>query len=129
MGRMIFPNLPVRDLPAAVEFWTRLGFEFNAQFSNDDAACLVINEQASVMLLQEKFFHSFHQTEPHIGTEIMIGLSAESRADVDDLCARARAAGGTDVETSSDVPGMYGGSFRDPDGHIWEVLWMDLEAA
>ncbi len=129
MGRMIFPNLPVRDLSATVQFWSRLGFEFNEQFSNDEAACLVVNEQASVMLLQESFFHGFHQTKPHTGTEILIGLSAESREDVDALCARAREAGGSDVDVRSDAPGMYGGSFRDLDGHIWEVLWMDLDAA
>ena len=89
MGRMIFPNLPVKDLPATVDFWSRLGFEFNPQFSNDDAACLVVNEQASVMLLQQDFFHGFHRTEPHTGTETLICLSAESREDVDALCERA----------------------------------------
>lgn len=126
MGRMIFPNLPVKDLPASVAFWSSLGFDFNEQFSNDDAACMVVNEQASVMLLQQDFFHGFHQTEPHTGTETMICLSAESRADVDALCEQARAVGGTDVEVRADAPGMYGGSFRDLDGHIWELLWMEL---
>lgn len=126
MGRMIFPNLPVKDLPASVAFWSSLGFDFNEQFSNDDAACMVVNEQASVMLLQQDFFHGFHQTEPHTGTETMICLSAESRADVDALCERTRAVGGTDVEVRADAPGMYGGSFRDLDGHIWELLWMEL---
>jgi len=126
MGRMIFPNLPVKDLPATVSFWTGLGFEFNQQFSNDDAACMVINEQASVMLLQQDFFHGFHDTEPHTGTESMICLSAESREDVDDLCARAAAAGATGAAARVDEPPMYGGSFHDLDGHIWEVLWMDL---
>jgi predicted lactoylglutathione lyase len=129
MGRMIFPNLPVKDLPAATAFWRGLGFEFNEQFSSDDAACLVINEQASVMLLQQDFFHGFHSTEPHTGTEILIGLSAESRHDVDELCGRAAEAGASHVEVRSDAPGMYGGSFRDLDGHIWEVLWMELDAA
>jgi predicted lactoylglutathione lyase len=128
MGRMIFPNLPVKDLPATVRFWSTLGFEFNEQFSNDDAACLVVNEQASVMLLQSDFFHGFHDTRPHTGTETLICLSAESREDVDQLCARADEAGASDVRTRADAPGMYGGSFRDPDGHIWEVLWMDAAA-
>lgn len=126
MGRMIFPNLPVKDLPASVEFWTRLGFEFNPRFSNDDAACLVISEQASVMLLREEFFHGFHQTQPHTGTETLIALSANSREEVDELCARAAAAGGGRDGYKVDDPPMYGGSFRDPDGHIWEVLWMDV---
>jgi uncharacterized protein len=128
MGRMIFPNLPVQDIPAAVAFWTELGFEFNQQFSSDDAACLVINEQASVMLLHDAYFHSFHTTTPHTGTETLICLSAESRDDVEETCARAQAAGATQVETRADGPGMYGGSFRDLDGHLWEVLWMDLAA-
>lgn len=128
MGRMIFPNLPVQDIPAAVTFWTELGFEFNQQFSSDEAACLVINEQASVMLLHGDYFHSFHTTTPHTGTETLICLSAESRDDVEQTCARARAAGATQVETRQDGPGMYGGSFRDLDGHLWEVLWMDLAA-
>lgn len=129
MGRMIFPNLPVQDLPATVGFWTSLGFDFNLAFSNDEAACLVVSEQASVMLLQQDFFHGLHQTQPHTGTETMICLSAESHDDVDELCSRARAAGASDVRTRADGPGMYGGSFRDLDGHLWEVLWMDLPAA
>jgi predicted lactoylglutathione lyase len=125
MGRMIIPNLPVKDLPAAVAFWTGLGFEFNEQFSSDDAACMVINEQASVMLLQQDFFHAFHGTEPHTGTETMICLVVGSRADVDDLCAKAVAGGATEVGPKVDEHPMYGGSFRDLDGHIWETLWMD----
>ncbi len=129
MGRMIFPNLAVKDLPATVTFWRSLGFEFNEQFSSDDAACMVVNEQASVMLLQQDFFHGFHQTQPHTGTETMIALSADSRGDVDELCARAGDAGASDVEVKDQGPGMYGGSFRDLDGHIWEILWMDLAAA
>lgn len=126
MNRMIFPNLPVRDLSAAVDFWKGLGFEFNADFSSDDAACMVISDQASVMLLREEFFHGFHGTDPHTGTETLIALSAHSREEVDDLCARAAAAGAQDGGYRVDEPPMYGGSFRDLDGHIWEVLWMDL---
>jgi predicted lactoylglutathione lyase len=126
MGRMIFPNLPVKDLPATVEFWKHLGFDFNPDFSNDDAACLVISDQASVMLLREPFFHGFHHTTPHTGTETLIALSANSREEVDDLCARAEDAGGVRDDYRLDEPPMYAASFRDLDGHIWEVLWMDL---
>lgn len=129
MGRMIFPNFPVKDVPATVGFWTSLGFEFNPQFSSDEAACMVISEQACVMLLQSDYFHSFHGTTPHSGTETILCLSADSRDDVDQLCAAAREAGATDVETKQQGPGMYGGSFRDLDGHWWEVLWMDMPAA
>jgi predicted lactoylglutathione lyase len=124
MARMIFPNLPVKDVAAARSFWTDLGFEFNDAFCSEDAACLVINDQASVMLLREGFFHGFHDTRPHTGTETTICLTATSRQDVDELCARAGAAGAAVTGTVDDPP-MYGGSFRDLDGHIWEVLWME----
>jgi predicted lactoylglutathione lyase len=121
---MIFPNLPVSDVTAARAFWSHLGFDFNEEFSNADAACLVINDQASVMLLREDFFHGFHSTERHTGTETLICLTATSRDEVDDLCRRAEDAGATGAGTVDQGP-MYGGSFRDPDGHIWEVLWME----
>ena len=124
MARMIFPNLPVKDVAAARSFWTDLGFEFNDAFCSEDAACLVINDQASVMLLREGFFHGFHDTRPHTGTETTICLTATRRLDVDVLCARAGAAGAAVTGTVDDPP-MYGGSFRDLDGHIWEVLWME----
>ena len=124
MARMIFPNLPVKDVAASRAFWTELGFTFNEEFCSGEAACLVINDQASVMLLREDFFHGFHDTQPHTGTETTICLTATGREDVDRLCAAARAAGAR-ITGSVDEPPMYGGSFRDPDGHIWEVLWME----
>jgi predicted lactoylglutathione lyase len=124
MGRMIIPNLPVKDVAASRTFWTRLGFEFDEEFCSDDAACLVINDQASVMLLRAEFFHGFHRTQPHTGTESLISLTATSRDDVDELCARAADAGAGDAGTV-DEPPMYGGAFRDLDGHLWEVLWME----
>ena len=124
MARMIFPNLPVKDVAASRAFWTELGFTFNDEFCSGDAACLVINDQASVMLVREAFFHGFHDTRPHTGTEATICLSATGPEDVDRLCAAAGAAGAR-VAGILDAPPMYGGSFRDPDGHIWEVLWME----
>ena len=124
MGRMIFPNLPVKDVSRTIDFWTSLGFEFNRDFSSADAACLVVNDQASVMLLQEKFFHGFHDTTPHTGTETLLCLGVESREEVDRLCEAAAAAGATDADQRVDQGPMYGGSFRDLDGHIWEALWM-----
>jgi predicted lactoylglutathione lyase len=127
VGRMIFPNFPVKDVPATVAFWRSLGFEFNEQFSSDEAACMVVNPMASVMLLQQDYFHGFHDTTPHTGTETLLCFSADTRAEVDDLCVRARAAGARDVRTREQGPAMYGGSFRDLDGHLWEVLWMDLD--
>ncbi|MDT0203041.1 VOC family protein [Nocardioides sp. AE5] len=121
---MIFPNLPVKDVERAKEFWTQLGFGFNEEFSSPDAACLVINDSASVMLLAEKFFHSFHDTTPHTGTEVMLALGVGSREEVDRLCEAAVAAGGTADQTRTEDGPMYGGWFLDPDGHIWEPLWM-----
>jgi predicted lactoylglutathione lyase len=124
MGRMIFPHLPVKDVAASRAFWTRLGFTFDEDFCSGDAACLVINDLANVMLLREDFFHAFHDTRPHTGTETTICLTATGREDVDRLCSLAGEAG-AQVTGRLDEPPMYGGSFRDPDGHIWEVLWME----
>ena len=124
MPRMIFPNLPVRDVAASRAFWTRLGFAFDEEFCSGDAACLVINDLASVMLVREDLFHGLHGTRPHSGTETTICLTATGREDVDRLCARAGEEG-AEALVGVDEPPMYGGSFRDPDGHIWEVLWME----
>ena len=85
MARMIFPNLPVKDVAASRAFWTRLGFTFNEEFCSGDVACLVINDMASVMLLREDFFHGFHDTRSHTGTETTICLTAHGREDVDRL--------------------------------------------
>lgn len=128
MGRMIFPNLPVQDVARTREFWTALGFAFNEEFSNEDAVAMVINEGASVMLLQEKFFHGFHDTQAHTGSEVLMGIGAENRGEVDGICKRAAELGATDVEEPVEQGPMYGGSFRDLDGHLWEVLWMDVAA-
>ncbi|HET7356334.1 MAG TPA: VOC family protein [Nocardioidaceae bacterium] len=128
MSRMIFVNLPVKDLAKSVEFFTGLGFEFNAQFTDENATCMVVNEQACVMLLVEPFFSSFTtkdivDTVTH--TETMIALSAESREEVDQLVDRAVAGGGRTTGHTEDHGYMYGRSFEDVDGHIWEVVWMD----
>lgn len=128
MSRMIFVNLPVQDLARSVDFFKNLGFEFNAQFTDDKATCMVINDQAYAMLLVEDFFAGF-TTRPvadaTAATEAICALSADSRADVDDLVGKALAAGGQEVKEPQDHGFMYGRSFTDPDGHIWEVLWMD----
>ncbi len=129
MSRMIFPNLPVEDVQRARDFWGALGFTFNDNFSDENAACLVLNDLCSVMLLRPGFFHEFHKTQPHTGTEVLMAIGAESRTEVDELCANAAAAGAIDVEEPKEQGPMYGGAFRDLDGHIWEVFWMDIEAA
>ncbi len=129
--RMIFPNLPVRDLARAMEFFARLGFEYDRRFTDDKAACMTINEQAHVMLLTAPFFQTFTRrelcdTRTHV--EQVIALSCTSRAEVDDLVARAIAAGGAEARAPQEHGFMYGRSFYDLDGHQWEVLWMDPKA-
>lgn len=132
MPREIFVNLPVRDLARSQAFFRQLGFEFNPKFTDDKAACMIVNEQACVMLLTEPFFQTFTRRSPcdtarH--TEALIAVSCPSRAAVDDTVQRALAAGGKPAMDRQDHGFMYGWSFYDPDGHHWEVLWMDPGAA
>lgn len=128
--RMIFPNLAVRDLPRTKAFFSALGFHYNAQFTDDNAACLVINELASVMLLREEFFKSF-TTRPlcdaRTHTEVLLALSCESREEVDRMVEIALANGGSPAMPAQDMGFMYSWSFYDPEGHHWEVLWMNPE--
>jgi uncharacterized protein len=131
MPRMTFVNLPVRDLPASVEFFTALGFEFDAQFTDDRATCMVISDRAFVMLLSEPFFASFttkQLPDPATQTGVIVGLSAESREEVDALVGKALELGGSVTKDPSDQGYMYGRSFYDLDGHAWEVMWMDPAA-
>lgn len=132
MPRMIFVNLPVKDLAASRGFFTALGFTFNDQFSDDKAACVVLADNIFVMLLREDFFATFVNGEiadASTSTEVLNCLSASSRAEVDDLVRRAVEAGGKPwMDTFSDGP-MYGASFQDLDGHVWEVMHMDTEEA
>jgi uncharacterized protein len=130
-SRMIFVNLPVRDLPRSKAFFARLGFTFNATFTDDNAACMVVSDQASVMLLQETYFKTFTRreiTDPKKSTGALFALSCESRAEVDELVKTALENGGAEAMPKMDRGFMYGGSFYDPDGHHWEVLWMDPAA-
>jgi predicted lactoylglutathione lyase len=127
--RMIFVNLPVRDLAASRAFFTELGFEFNLEFSDDSAACMVVDQNIYVMLLAEQRFRDFINGEisdATNATEVLTCLSAESRQQVDDLVARAIAAGGKPWRPAIDEGPMYGGSFQDLDGHVWELLHMEL---
>ena len=131
MSRMIFPNLPVTDLPRSVDFWKGLGFDFNPRFSNDDAACLVVSELASVMLLTEKFFGTFTHKEvadTSRSAEVILAFSADSRAEVDRLVDTALSTGGSAANDPQEEGFMYSRSFHDPDGHMWEVLFMDPAA-
>lgn len=126
--RMIFPNLAVKDLDRSVAFFTELGFSFDPRFTNDDAAAMIVNEHAVVMLLVESRFKDFTTKElvdPASQTEAIIALSAESREDVDAFADRALEIGGSPRNEPMDLGFMYGRSFDDPDGHLWEIFWMD----
>jgi len=129
--RKIFINLPVRDLERTKGFFAQLGFAFNPQFTDEKAACMIVSEEAYVMLLAEPFFRTFTKrkvcdTSTHV--EGLFALSCESRAEVDDMVRKAIAAGGSHAMDPQDHGFMYGWSFCDPDGHQWEVLWMDPKA-
>jgi uncharacterized protein len=131
MSRMIFVNLPVSDLRRSVEFWKGLGFEFNPELTDDKAACLVVSDLACVMLLSEEFFSSFTTkdvVDAGRQTEAIMALSAESREEVDRLTDRALATGGAPSSEPQEDEFMYSRSFQDPDGHMWEVLYMDPAA-
>ena len=133
MAKLIFVNLPVADLPRAVAFYEAVGAEKNPQFSDDTAACMVFSETIHAMLLTHDKFRQFTTKaipDARATCQVLLCLSAESRAEVDRLVAGAGAAGGAmDPGLKQDHGFMYGRSFEDPDGHIWEVMWMDLEAA
>jgi hypothetical protein len=125
---MIFVNLPVKDLSASGGFFSALGFDFNEQFSDDKAACVVLADNIFVMLLREDFFRTFvggEVADASRVTEVLNCLSAESRQEVDDLVRRAIGAGGKPWKDSFSEGPMYGGSFQDLDGHVWEVMHMD----
>jgi len=133
MPKLIFVNLPVQDLPRAVAFYEAVGATRNPQFSDDTAACMVFSETISVMLLTHPKFAQFTPrpiADARAATEVLVCLSAESRAEVDAVVGKAAAAGGqADPGPKQDYGFMYGRSFEDPDGHIWELMWMDMAAA
>jgi uncharacterized protein len=128
---MIFVNLPVKDVAASGTFFSKLGYPINPQFSTDDCACVVISDTIVTMLLSEQRFSDFTDrplADATRMTEAIICLSAPSRAAVDELADNALAAGGAAHQDAKDEGFMYGRSFCDLDGHIWEVMWMDPAA-
>jgi predicted lactoylglutathione lyase len=127
MATRIFVNLPVKDLEKSVAFFTRLGFEFNPQFTDENATCMIVGENIFVMLLVEGFFKTFTPKticDAKKQTEVIVCLSAESRADVDAMVGKAVAAGGTAPNRSKDHGFMYQHGFQDLDGHLWELVHM-----
>ncbi len=132
MHKQIYVNLPVADLPRSQAFFKGLGFSFNPQFTNQNAACMVIGENIHAMLLVREFFQTFTTRtlcDTTQSTEVLICISCESRAEVDDLVARAVAAGATSPRAPQDHGFMYGHGFEDLDGHIWELVYMEPSAA
>ena len=128
MTTQIFVNLPVRDLDRSKAFFAALGYANNPQFTDENAACLVISDTIYVMLLVEPFFQGFTRKticNARTHTEAILCLSAESRAGVDALADKALAAGGSETLEAKDYGFMYQRSFQDPDGHQWEVVHMD----
>ena len=132
MSRLLFLNLPVADLAASREFFERLELEFDERFCDDGAACMVISEQAYVMLLERGRFAEFVTrpvADPGAATALTVAVSAEDREAVDAFAAAALAAGAGPAKEPQDYGFMYQRSFHDLDGHLWEVIWMDPVAA
>ena len=128
METKIFVNLPVKNLERSIEFFSKLGYKFNPQFTDDTAACMVISEDIYVMLLTYAKFKEFTPVEicdATKSTEVLVCLSCDSREKVDDMVRKAVAAQGKTYSPSKDYGFMYQHGFQDPDGHIWELIYMD----
>jgi predicted lactoylglutathione lyase len=131
MPKLIFVNLPVADLPRSVAFYEAIGATRNPQFSDDTAACMVVSETISVMLLTHDKFRQFTPraiADARAATEVLLCVSSDSREAVDSLAEAALANGGAEPRGPQDHGFMYGRSIEDPDGHIWEPMWMDVAA-
>ena len=131
MTRMIFVNLPVADLTVAMNFYSALGFENNPQFTDETAACMVWSEAIHVMLLTHDKWRTFtdRPIPPSSSSEVMLALSFDSRDAVDTVNAAAAENGGTaDINPVQDLGFMYNRNLADPDGHVWEMMWMDMAA-
>jgi uncharacterized protein len=133
MSKLIFVNLPVTDLAHSTAFYEALGATRNPQFSDETATCIVFSDTIHAMLLTHEKYRQFTSkpiADAHRSSQVLICLSAGSRAEVDETVARAAGAGGkADPSATQDHGFMYGRSFEDPDGHHWEVMWMDMAAA
>jgi predicted lactoylglutathione lyase len=127
-ARKLFVNLAVEDLDRSVGFFTGLGFTFDPQFTDESATCMVVGGDAFVMLLVRDRFRDFTKkqlADSTAQTEAIIAVSAESRDEVDRLVETALGSGGSPANEPMDLGFMYGRSFNDPDGHLWEVVWMN----
>ncbi len=132
MPKMIFVNLPVADLPTARAFYEAIGARNEPMFTDETAACMVFSETIHVMLLTHdkyRMFTSKRIADAHETSEVLIAITLDGRAEVDDITGRALAAGGREARPAEDHGWMYSRAFEDPDGHVWEPVWMDYEAA
>lgn len=128
MPTKMFVNLPVKDLNRSVEFFKKLGYRFNPEFTDETATCMIVGEDNFVMLLTEPKFKASTPkpiADARKTTEVLVALSADSRKAVDEIVHKAVAAGGRQYKKPEDHGFMYGWGFEDPDGHIWEHFWMD----
>jgi len=131
MAKQIFVNLPVKDLKRSVSFFTSLGYAFNPQFTDENATCMIVDENIFVMLLVEPFFKTFTKkavADATKSTEVLVCLSCDSRAEVDALAKKAVAAGGMTPSPAQDHGFMYQHGYQDLDGHLWELVYMEPNA-
>ncbi len=131
MSRKIFVNLAVKDLARSVDFFTKLGFSFDPRMTDETATCMIVSDEAFVMLLTEAKFKEFTRKElvdTSAQTEAILAVSADNRAAVDELADAALREGGSFANDPLEYGFMYGRSFSDVDGHLWEVFWMDPSA-
>lgn len=129
--KQIFVNLPVKDLKRSVDFFTKVGFTFNQQFTDDNATSMIIGENIFAMLLVEEYFRTFTNkqiADAKSTSEVINAFSMNSRQEVDDIIAKAIAAGGNQYKDTQDYGWMYGRNFEDLDGHQWEFFYMDESA-
>jgi predicted lactoylglutathione lyase len=127
----MFVNLPVKDLNKSIRFFTGLGFSFDPRFTDENATCMIISEDNYVMLLVERFFKSFTPkdiSDSSGSTEVIISITAESRGKEDDMVDKALEAGASKSSENQDNGWMYQRGFQDPDGHLWEILYMDMSS-
>ena len=133
MSRMIFVNLPVKDLERSKAFFEAIGFRNEPKFTNEAAAAMVVSDTIVVMLLTKPFYSTFTSkpiADARETSEVLLCISCESPAEVDSITEAAAANGGqADMRPKQDMGFMYGRNFEDPDGHIWEPMWMDPEFA
>lgn len=131
MSKMIFVNLPVKDLKSSMAFYDSLGFKNNPHFTDDTAACMVWSESINVMLLTHNKWRTFtsRPIPPANSSEVMLAVSCDSRQAVDAMNKAAGVSGGTaDINPSQDLGFLYNRNLADPDGHVWEAMWMDPAA-